>query len=179
MSDPNFKARMMGQKYTKKSSLWKPIKYEGTHGNPIQIGKTQRRVSKSMKIDSPTPKEKQEKQKDIVGKPNFPSRWISENLDKVATGAKIAGSFITKGAKMAWKASPHVAGGMAIGDYIGMKTGLRDKDPNTMTGSRSLDLATYPLNVMWKATKKWEQKRKDTKKGVYRDPYAGIVARDS
>jgi len=60
-----------------------------------------------------------------------------------------------------------------------MKTGLRDKDPNTMTGSKSLDLTTYPINVMWKATKKWEQKRKDTKKGVYRDPYAGIVARDS
>ena len=60
-----------------------------------------------------------------------------------------------------------------------MKTGIRDKDPNTMTGSRSLDFATYPLNVMWKATKKWEQKRKDTQKGQYRDTYAGIVGRDS
>ena len=179
MSDPNFKARIMGQKYTKKSSLWKGIRYKGTHGNPVQIGKTQKMVSKPMEIDSPTPEEKQASRKESVGRPAFPSRWVSENLDKLATGAKTAGSFITKGAKMAWKASPHVAASMAIGDYAGMKTGLRDKDPNTMTGSKSLDLTTYPINVMWKATKKWEQKRKDTKKGVYRDPYAGIVARDS
>tara|TARA_R100000234_G_C4985739_1_gene173145 strand:- start:658 stop:1194 length:537 start_codon:yes stop_codon:yes gene_type:complete len=177
--EPNFKARLMARKHTKKSSLWKGIRYEGTHGNPVQIGRPQTMVSKPMKIDSPTPKEKAIQDEKSVNKPSLPTRWISENIDKLATGAKTVGSFITKGAKMAWKRSPSVAGGIAIGDYIGMKTGIRDKDPNTMTGSRALDMTTYPLNVMWKATKKWEQKREDTKKGQYRDTYAGIVARDS
>ncbi len=179
MSDPNFKARLMARKHTQKSSLWKGISYKGTHGNPVQIGKTQKMVSKPMKIDSPTPEEKQKKEEKGVSRPSMPTRWISENIDKIATGAKTAGSFITKGAKVAWKGSLHGVGAMAIGDYIGMKTGIRDKDPNTMTGSRSLDFATYPFNVMWKATKKWEQKRKDTQKGQYRDTYAGIVGRDS
>ena len=82
-------------------------------------------------------------------------------------------------AKLGWRTALPLASLKGAIDYVGIKTGLRDEDPNTITGSRSLDMSTYPLNVMWKATKKWEQKRKDTKKGQYRDPYAGIVARDS
>jgi len=96
MSDPNFKARIMAQKYTKKSSLWKGISYKGTHGNPVQIGKTQKVVSKAMKIDSPTPEEKQTARKESIGRPAMPTRWVSENLDKLATGAKIAALLLQK-----------------------------------------------------------------------------------
>mgnify|MGYP003138570275 CR=1 FL=1 len=164
MPNPNFKARIMGQKYTKKSSLWK------------RIGEKQMIVSKSLKIDS---KKKKGKRKEI-GRPVFPTRWVSENIDKIATGAKVARSLITTGAKALWRASPHITAGMAIGDYIGMKTGIRDKDPNTLTGSRALDLATFPLNLMWKEWKAGEQRYKDSKKGIYRDSWSGqIIRKDS
>ena len=152
----------MGRKYTKKSSLWK------------KIGEKQMIVSKSLKIDS---KKKREKRKETVLRPSFPTRWVSENIDKIATGAKVARSLITTGAKWAWRASPHITAGMAIKDYIGIKTGIRDKDPNTLTGSRALDLGTYPINLMWKEWKAGVKRYKDSKKGIYREPWSGQIIR--
>ena len=67
MPNPNFKARIMGRKYTKKSSLWK------------KIGEKQMIVSKSLKIDS---KKKRKKGKETVLRPSLPTRWDSENIDK-------------------------------------------------------------------------------------------------
>jgi len=162
MPNPNFKARIMGRKYTKKSSLWK------------KIGEKQMIVSKSLKIDS---KKKRKKGKETVLRPSLPTRWVSENIDKIAPVAKVARSLITTGAKALWRASPHIAGVKAIGDYIGIKTGIRDKDPNTLTGSRALDFATYPINLMWKEWKAGVKRYKDSKKGIYRDPWSGQIIR--
>ena len=168
----DFKRRMMAQKHTKKSTLWKHhswLEKKAGHNR-------QNIVSKPMKIDKPTKDETQEKR---IARPALPTRWISENISKLTEGASIVKNVGKKVANVGWRASLPVVTAKGAIDYVGMKTGLRDEDPNTITGSRSLDMATYPLNVMWKATKKWEQKRKDTKKGQYRDTYAGIVARDS
>jgi hypothetical protein len=158
MPNPNFKARIMGQKYTKKSSLRKS------------------RIGEKQKIDS----EKKRKETKAIGRPVLPTRWVSENIDKIASGAKVARSLITTGVKALWRGSPHIIAGKAIGDYIGIKTGRRDKDPNTLTGSRALDFATYPLNLMWKEWKAGEQRYKDSKKGIYRDSWSGqIIRKDS
>lgn len=144
----NIKRKLLGLKNTKKTSLWK--------------GRGEV-VSNIMKID------KQEKNSEEgVRRPKVPSKALGENIDKALKYGTIAAKVLTR-------SGPHVIAYTAGQEAMGLLTGKKKPDPKSITGSRTLDVIAHPAPLMYKATKEYVKQRKNLKKGIFKDPFAGDI----
>jgi len=143
------KRKALAQKYTKKTSAWKGS------GEVASV---------PMKIDKKTIRD------DDIGtrRPKLPRINISEKID---TAVKYG----TMAAKAFTKSAPTVIAYTAGQEAMGLLTGRKRPDPKTITGSKTLDVISHPLPLMYKATKKYVKQKEDSKKGIYRDPFAGKI----